>query len=248
MDSPDNYLAKADGSALQSLVDCLGAEWLDNKEGNALLIAVMDGADLYASRHGELLSSRKEYLHYRVCKRMVASKGGRLVEPDRVNLRFRDAALASFDGSDAICQALAAGLGIFRYLSDWNEEHGLGWEEQVHSRVGISRLSWPITLSLVQQAERKEIILPEMEWSMLSVRERQLLTAAASIRDAVPLATWNSMSQPDWHNSVDDVPSVKIEVGRAARLCLEMLSSRGEFESISREDRCTRVESGVHVA
>ena len=187
-----HYLAKSDRDALRCITQDMGTNWLEKRRDGTFLIAILDGSNQYAERHGELRAYQKEQLHLRVSRRAIESRGGLLAEFKDRTPYFRDASIACFDGKDSFFAALSAALAIHRYLGDWNEEHELGWEEQVHSRLGISRFSLLDALACVQQAQRREIVLAEGEEELLSLRDRQLLDGAANVRCGLPADSWNA--------------------------------------------------------
>jgi len=105
------------------------------------------------------------------------------------------ASLAKFQaaqsGRDAMVRrGIAACIAIHRYLGLWNCEHGLGWEQQVHSRIALSTGSWTGALLLLQQAQRDETVLDPTDWALLSAQETLLLRAAGNIRPGATPDAW----------------------------------------------------------
>lgn len=218
----DSYLSRSNGSGLEVITSEKGRQWCENRDHLVLMIAILDGSDQYAHRYGQVLATRKEQLHYRVCRRMVLSHHGELIDNGREDPFYRDGVLAFFRSADATCDALSAMLSVYRYLGKWNEEHGLGWEEQVHSRAGISTSSWLTTLVLAQQAERQEIILDASDWKKMSKREQKLLTGAANIREGYTPKSWGSLVKSQVQDVWDTPIVVNDKIRNAIESCLDI--------------------------
>jgi class 3 adenylate cyclase len=224
------YLAKRDHDALRCIAQDAGTNWLEKRRDGTFLIAILDGSDQYAERHGELRAYQKEQLHLRVSRRAIESRGGLVAEFKDRTPYFRDASIGCFDGKDSFFAALSAALAIHRFLGDWNEEHGLGWEEQVHSRLGVSRFSFLDALACVQQAQRREIILAEGEEELLSLRERQLLDGAANIRSGLPTEFWNALCSDKPYEIIERRVTVHVGLAHAIKTSLQMETAEEQNE------------------
>jgi len=169
----------------------------------AYLIAILDGSDSFAESHGRKQSEHKETLHREVCECAIAELKGRLLPTGN---RFRDAALGIFSGDDALHRAVASAVAIHRNLSLWNAEHGLGWIEQAHSRIGISMESWPESLLLAQQAQRGETLLLHGDLERLTSRELLLLKPGLAVRSGAAQEDWEEVLQ-EAEQGIEPLPS-----------------------------------------
>jgi hypothetical protein len=189
MDS-QRYLARVSVDAVRD------SNMFNESVAEGILVAVLDGSDLYASRFGSGLSHSKEQLHYRVCRRIATSLGGRMVERSDERQHFCDAAIALFFGTQATNQALSAGLWIHRYLATWNQEHELSWEHQVHTRIGVS-VEWSEAVELAKQAHRQEILIGGSLSRTLDEYDFMLLRSAGKLRRGASSADWAAFEQKE---------------------------------------------------
>jgi len=236
MDQFKQYLAQCpNGSGLDPVARVQPAKWVENLDGAVGFIAILDGSDLYAERHGSSQAEAKEDFHYQLCRRMVLSRDGRILERQDCSRFYRDAVFAAFEGGEASRNALCVALAVHRYLGAWNEEHELGWEAQVHTRIGISASSWKTTLALSQQAQRKEVVLAEELWGAFSVTTRLLLRAAANVRDGLPADFWAALRSRDWGTSSAGTPPMSRSIV-VARKTQEIVAQMAEYDDPPRND------------
>jgi hypothetical protein len=186
------------------------------------LICILDGSDSFAARHGESRANRKERRFYSICRRTLLSHRAALNEPQlggganfetlEFNQWFRDAAISFFPGDSTIVSAIAAALAVQRFLGFWNEEHELGWEDQIHARFAVSSQSLESALALLSQSQRKELLIAETDWSALSANERTLIGAAIDARCGFSAPDWDALLQSG--DSPDEGVTVPIDVVR----------------------------------
>lgn len=190
MTEDKKFLAKA------TFWDIQGAWWRHGGSGSVCepsgicWISILDGSDLYQLKHGSNCAREKESVFHDFLRLSVEPYDGKLIEENgsagddcaRPQPWFCDGELVSFSGDSASRRALAATLAFQRLLTDWNIEHELGWEHQVHARFGIARRSWRLALALAQQAQRNEVVLAKDFSKRLTDFAQMFLSAAMCCR------------------------------------------------------------------
>lgn len=180
----------------------------DREDPQALLVAILDGADDHARVHGRDRAAVKEGIHRSICK--SCAKGAEGEWCIELGNRFSEGAFAAFYGPFAVQLAASAALSIHKHLEIWNLEHQPSWEEQVHSRVALTSAPWKQVLELMNQAMRGNVVVHPDLWEDL--QNFEFILSPLGVRCAQPGERWIEVTR-ELEEGIE-LPTTDLHVGR----------------------------------